>query len=242
MQEQLKILYELQKVDDDLLELKLEAAVIPKKMEEITRQIEEQKSIVERKEAGLKNLTKSRRNKEIELESLEDKMKNDRIKLMEVKTNKEYHSVQKEITNRQESMGVLEEEILLLMDEIEQYEVETKRITARLNGHKKELGEDIAKLEAQANTIPKSLAERKTVRDELSANVNEDLLKRYSLTKNQRQGQAVAFVENGICMGCQLEIPPQQFNLIQKNENVYTCPNCYRILYFPGKAKINELE
>lgn len=238
----MKILYELQKVDDNVTELRQVAAVIPKKMEKINQQIEQEQSVAERKGAGLKSLTKSRRDKEMELEALEEDIKKNRIKLMEVKTNKEYHALQKEITTRQESMGVLEEEILLLMDDIEQYEVETKRVNARFKGHKSELEKNITELEAEAAKIPKDLSEKEAVRSELASKVNKDLLKRYSLTKNQRQGQAVAFVEGGICMGCQLEIPPQQFNLIQKNQDVYTCPNCYRILYFPGKAQVNEFE
>ena len=86
------------------------------------------------------------------------------------------------------------------------------------------------------------MEEQKTLREDLAGSVDETLLKRYQLTKEQRQGQAVAFIENGICMGCQLEIPPQRFNLIQRNEDIYTCPNCHRILYYPGKPKINQLE
>ncbi len=242
MQEQLKILYQLQELDDEIMGLKEVTTKIPEQIEEFKNQIEVQQEFVDRKQAGMKGLVKSRKDKEIELEEFEQRIKNDKTKMMEVKTNKEYHAIQKEITDIEESMGVLEEEILLMMDDIEQYDVEVKRIQARFNNQKQELEQKILKKEEKLAEVPGLLGNHEKKRTGLIKSVKSDLLKKYEATKKQRSGQAVAFVERGICMGCHMEIRPQLFNQIQRNEDVYTCPNCYRILFFPGEATKNELE
>lgn len=241
MQEQLKILYQLQKVDDEINALKNEASQIPEMINELKIQIEKQSEVVERKKEGLGNLASARKDKEQELEQLEIRIANDKTKLMGVKTNKEYHALQKEITNRDEKTGVLEEEILLLMDDIEQYDVETKRLASRFKNQEKELQGKIGEYESRLAEIPVTLKAQSKNRDDLASNVQQDLMQRYNATKSQREGQAVSFVEKGICMGCYMGIPPQLFNLIQRNEVVHTCPNCHRILYFPGQATVNEV-
>lgn len=242
MQEQLKMLYRLQQVDDQIDAIKYEARSIPLKIQELNSQIEEQKLVVDQKKAGLENLVKTRKEKEMELEDKERKIANDKTKLMEVKTNKEYHALQKEISGIEESMGVLEEEILLLMDDMEQYDVETKKVAARFNTRKKEIDEKIGECEKRLAQIPGELKEQNAERESVTGEISKELLMRYEATREQRDGQAVAFVERGICMGCNMQIPPQLFNMIQRNEDVYTCPQCYRILYFPGEATVNDLE
>lgn len=241
MQEELRILYELQSLDNEINNVEVEARAVPKRIEAIEEEIQLNKSVMERKENGLTNLVKSRRDKEKELENYEAGITKDKIKLMEVKTNKEYHAIQKEIEQHQQGISVYEEDILLMMDEIEQYEVEVKRAQSRFKIQKKELDNKIAEHKALLAGIPVRLSELKSKRDSMAENVAPDLIQRYLLTKSQRGGQAIAFIEKGICMACLLEIPPQTFNMIQKMEEIYTCPNCHRILYFPGKAKINDI-
>ena len=104
------------------------------------------------------------------------------------------------------------------------------------------VGEQIRKLEIRREDIPRLIEERELRREALAGNVKHNLLARYEVTRKQRGGLAVAFVENRICMGCNMEIQPQLYNQIQRNEEVFTCPNCHRILFFPGEPTVHELE
>lgn len=242
MQDQLKILFDLQKLDDVIVGVEEEGNRIPKQIDQLKAKIVNLEALLTQKETGLKSLAKARKDKEQDLEQTELKIRNDNSKLMDVKTNKEYHALQKEIAGHSENLGLLEEEILLLMDEIEQFDVEVKRMKTRFNAQKGELDEQIGSLEERLAEVPVQLNQYLGVRAELTQSVDDDLIRRYEMTKKQRGGQAVAFIENALCMGCRLEIPPQTFNLIQRNEDIFTCPNCHRILYFPGKATVNQLD
>jgi hypothetical protein len=55
---------------------------------------------------------------------------------------------------------------------------------------------------------------------------------------SRRGGLAVVEIRGGTCQGCHMNIPPQLFNLIQRNEQVIPCPNCQRILHWrPERAE-----
>jgi hypothetical protein len=241
LQEQLRALYDLQVLDDKISELSKEADQIPVHIQSLNDKIGEHQTVLDEKENGLKALFQSRKDKESSLVDFETKIGNGKTKLMAVKTNKEYHAIQKEIEGHEESISALEEDILLLMDDIEQFDIETKRAASRFKIQKKEIEQQVKEYEGRLAEIPKNLSAEQDKRGELGGNVRSDLLGRYEMTRKQRDGHAVAFIEDGICMGCNIAIRPQLYNQIQRNEDVYTCPNCHRICYFPGTATVNDI-
>ena len=55
--------------------------------------------------------------------------------------------------------------------------------------------------------------------------------KKYSAIR-MRRGLAMAPVKNGTCQGCNMNIPPQLYNVLQRGQTVETCPSCHRIIYW----------
>ena len=45
------------------------------------------------------------------------------------------------------------------------------------------------------------------------------------------KGVAIARAEDNICLGCDMNIPPQLSLEIRKGTELVQCPQCYRILY-----------
>jgi uncharacterized protein len=76
-------------------------------------------------------------------------------------------------------------------------------------------------------------------REALSKQIEARLSKLYHTLKEKRRGVGVVNVKHETCQGCFLNIPPQMFNEVQKNNALIQCPNCNRILYWEvdGKAK-----
>ena len=71
----------------------------------------------------------------------------------------------------------------------------------------------------------------KVHRDELASKLRPDFLKKYS-TIRMRRGLAVVAVRDGTCRGCNMRIPPQLYNIIQRGATLEICPNCNRIIYW----------
>ena len=47
-----------------------------------------------------------------------------------------------------------------------------------------------------------------------------------------RRGLAVVAVKDGTCRGCNMKVPPQLYNTIQRGSSLELCPNCHRIIYW----------
>ena len=119
--EQLSTLLQLQDLDSKIYTLSREKRSKPLELEILrqTRDTDKQKISVVEKE--LIELQLQRKNKEIDLETKEGVIKKYQIQLYQIKTNKEYQSLQKEIGTIKADNSVLEEEILQIMEDKRTY-------------------------------------------------------------------------------------------------------------------------
>jgi predicted nucleic acid-binding Zn-ribbon protein len=77
-------------------------------------------------------------------------------------------------------------------------------------------------------------------RDGIAPKLRPTTLKRYDILRDKRNGSAVVQTINGVCQGCFMTVPPQQFNEIRKGDKLNFCPTCQRILYFEEEAETTD--
>ncbi len=70
-------------------------------------------------------------------------------------------------------------------------------------------------------------------REEVVAQVPAALVRRYETIRSKRGGVGVVEIKNDSCGGCNVLLPPQQVNAIQRAETMEQCPRCQRFLYWP---------
>ncbi len=205
-----------------------------KKLEE--KQKLEQERFLKEKEK-LDSLEKERRQKERHLLGEQEKIKRSEGTISEVKTNKEYQALLNEIETFKEASSRIEEEILLIMEEIE----ELKKQLAR---REKEMATTLEKMEEEKRKIQEKMDQdeiawkEKSYRKEiLSKQVESNLFKLYNMLREKRQGVGMVSVRNETCQGCFVNVPPQMFIEVQKNNAIIRCPNCNRILYWDGNGE-----
>ena len=62
--------------------------------------------------------------------------------------------------------------------------------------------------------------------------IDPDVYNTYmTLLRDSGDGVAVTTARNELCSGCDMNIPPQLYVEIRKNEEILQCPQCRRILY-----------
>jgi hypothetical protein len=66
--------------------------------------------------------------------------------------------------------------------------------------------------------------------------VRPDVLKRYGAIR-MRRGLAVVAVRSGTCTGCNMNMPPQLYNTLQRGTSLETCPYCHRMIYWDELMK-----
>ena len=79
--------------------------------------------------------------------------------------------------------------------------------------------------------VQKKIDALQVTRDKVAAGIRPDYLKRYGAIR-MRRGLAVATVRNGTCLGCNMNVPPQLYNTLQRGNTLETCPYCHRIIYW----------
>ena len=237
MREHLELLWELQKIDLDLKNIEEERDRYPKEMKKLDEKQNLEKERIHKEREKLESLEKERRQKEKRLIGEQDKIKRSEGKMSEVKTNKEYRALLTEIETFKEAVGRVEEEILLNMDEVEE-------LKKQLSKREKEIAITLEKVEAEKREIQERMGQGEVLwkeklerKETLSKQVESKLFKLYNMLREKRQGIGMVSARNETCQGCFVNVPPQMFIEVQKNNSLIRCPNCNRILYWDGNGE-----
>ena len=234
MRDQLELLWELQKIDLGLKSIKDEKDRYPKEMKKLDERQKVEKERIQKEKEKVESLEKTRRQKEGQLSLEQEKIKRSEGRMSEVKTNKEYQALLSEIEAIKEANSRMEEEILQVMDEVEELKKD-------LSKREKDAGITLEKVEAERKELQERMVRDEKVwseqmerREVLSKQIESKLVKLYDTLKEKRQGVGVVAVKQETCQGCFVNVPPQLFIEVQKNNALVRCPHCNRILYWEG--------
>jgi predicted nucleic acid-binding Zn-ribbon protein len=152
-------------------------------------------------------------------------------RLPQIKTQKEYVAILKEVDTAKklakELTGQIEakdQELAALGADKTEKDGELASLSEEVAERRSEIGEELAKVEAELE----AMQER---REDLLKQLPAGLRKRYQLLLDRRGGIAVVEARGGACLGCHMHLPPQQFNSLYVAEEVQSCPHCNRLLY-----------
>lgn len=229
----LDTLLELQKLDLAIAALEAELTAIPKAIESVQGRLEKARQEFEAAKGKTEASSKERRLKERELDEASQNAKKKQARLYEIKTNEEYSAVLKEIEVLKAKVSTLETDIL---EQMEQGDAATKLFgdaervfMAAQATCQKERQEK----EARMAVLQQELAGLRAASAGRASRVDAELLRQYTRLMKAR-GTAVVAVSDGSCMGCGMTLPPQTYNEIRRNDRMFTCPACSRILHFVG--------
>jgi predicted nucleic acid-binding Zn-ribbon protein len=157
-------------------------------------------------------------------------------KLSQAKNSKEYMAAQREIDQRREGLTTREAEIAKLVEAVESKKKLLGDRAKDVDDLKSSVDKDSEAARARMAEIEAKIAELRAEREKVAAQVKPEVLKRYSSIR-MRRGLAVVSVRNGTCQGCNMNIPPQLYNVIQRGQTIETCPSCHRIIYWEDLMK-----
>ena len=159
-----------------------------------------------------------------------------REQAMAVKTNQEYHAVQKEIGFAQGEIKTIEDKILELMVEADDLTATVKRADAELASELTAVDADRRAMAAELAAMKSSLERIAAERADVVGGLNAQVLAVFELVLGRRNGIAVAQARDGICSVCHVRLRPQVFNTVLRNDQIIQCDSCQRILYYVPAA------
>jgi len=208
---------------------------LPVRMEGLEEEFRAVCSVVAGEQEQLEALRKRRRERDTQLQTGQETLKRTRERLFEVKTNKEYQSILKEIETLEAKNSHTEDEVISLLEELDRLETAVKTRQEELEGQRRLYEEQKAKLTEELDALAGELEACLQGSGELRKKVPADILRKYEQLKNAGRGVAVVAVWKEVCDGCHVSIPPQLYNELQKSKALMTCPNCSRIIYWENR-------
>jgi predicted nucleic acid-binding Zn-ribbon protein len=226
-------LLDLQRLDAQIAKLEGEARAIPPAIQALEAAVNEAKASTDSARAEAERIQKQRRAKEVELEDAALGTRKKQGRLYEIKTNEEYAAVLKEIDVLKETASRLETEILELLEAADGAAKAVAESERRLQAAAAVRDRERGIKEAQLAGLQRDLAGLEQARKAEATRLDRDLLQQYTRLLRSR-GVAVVAVAEGSCTGCGIALTPQASVEIRRNDRMFTCPACNRILYFPG--------
>jgi len=230
-EEELKKLLEVQKLDEEIYNIKRELEEIPGKLAEYDRLIKEKEGMFKESDDRLKRLLLKKKDQEIELNAKEESIKKHQAQLLQLKTNQEYTAMQKEINSITADRSVLEEEIINLFDEIESAEKKLKEDKENYQAEKTNIEAEKKKVDEGKKKMEGDLANIEGQRAELVKGVNKEILSKYERILKAKDGCALVKIEHDSCGGCNMTLPPQVIDQVKMKRDMILCGNCSRVLY-----------
>ncbi len=237
----LKILYELQLIDDQLDELEELRGDLPNAVESLEGKINEIKTSVTEKEKQKKESLDKRKENVEEMEKLLSNQKKFKAQLYQVRNNKEYDALTKEIDHTEEHIKKLEAEndtlaglSKKLAEEIEEVKPQLETLTDELKEKQSDLKE-IVKANEKEET--KLRAQRKEIVDK----TKKADYSSYIRIRKAKKGKAVVTIKRSACSGCHNIVPSQRQLEIRRNNKLFFCEYCGRILVSPEVAEQSEI-
>jgi len=235
VEQEIANLVKLQAVDSQLYRLRRERGSKPKLIEELEARRNEEQAAVRAIEEKIKANQVKRKQRELDLQTKEDGIKKLQAQLYQLKTNKEYQTMQQEIEGQKADNSRIEDDILILMEEAENLNKDLAKEKALFADAEKHLNEDKKKIEAEMASLDGEIYVLDAQRKEMIVLVENKVLSHYEKVLAGRDGLALAAVKNHSCQGCFMNLPPQMINEIKMKEKIVTCESCARILYIENE-------
>ncbi|MDF1574680.1 MAG: C4-type zinc ribbon domain-containing protein [Bacteroidales bacterium] len=233
--EKLKALYDLQLVDTAIDRIRILRGELPLEVQDLEDEIEGLQTRVSKYEDDIDGLQRSISGKKQEIAKSQELIKKYQEQQNNVRNNREYDSLSKEIEFQTLEIELAEKRIREFTVQIDEKKGIIAESTEVLEGRKLDLENKKKELDDIIDETQKeeSVMEKKSA--ELESIIEERLLTAYKKIRgNARNGLAVVPVERDACGGCFNKIPPQRQLDIASKKKIIVCEYCGRILVDSG--------
>jgi predicted nucleic acid-binding Zn-ribbon protein len=241
VEEKLRILFQLQLVDSKIDKIKMLRGELPLEVQDLEDEIEGLDTRMENLKQEIESLDVLITKKKQEIKDAEALIKKYEEQQKNVRNNREFDSLTKEIEYQTL-------EIELCEKRIKEYTQQAKDKKLAIEQSKKQLEDRTHDLSIKKTELENIINETQKEEDELVqksegyANVIESRL--YSAYRrirgNARNGLAVVTVQRDACGGCFNKIPPQRQLDIKIRKKIIVCEYCGRILVDDTIAEENQ--
>ena len=232
MRETIEKLLILQDRDRKIRRVKGELAHIEPERQSLKAKSASAAGGLDRAKTRVKEIESQRKELELEVESKKQQIIKYANQQFQTRKNEEYRALAHEIDTCKAEIVKIEDREIELMEQGEAAQKEVVRATQTAGEARRVVEDQMGQLGTREQNLKAELIELEANREELAGAVDEIARSRYErLVKNKGENVLVG-VQHGVCGGCHMKLPPQLLVSCQAQQELITCSNCGRILYY----------
>lgn len=231
IEDTLLALYQLQQHDSQADKIRMIRGELPLEVQDLEDEIVGLQTRIENYHAEIKSLDKLVAEKKQAIRDSESLIKKYEEQKMNVRNNREYDSLTKEIEFQTLEMQLAEKRIREYTDGLNSKKIQIEEAEALLNERKSDL--EVKKSELNDIVEETEIEEKELEKraEDIQNRIEDRLLVAYQrIRKNARNGLAIVQIERDACGGCFNKIPPQHQLDIRMHKKIIVCEYCGRIL------------
>lgn len=190
----------------------------------------------------LRHLEAERKKLETEAQSLQEKIAKYSLQQFQTKKNDEYRALTHEIEFCHSEIVKLEDQQLAIMEEAETTQAAAHKAAQAEDNEQRETDRQLQALAEREANLNQHLASLTEGRVAIAAVVPADLLLRYERLRRSKGDRVIASVEHSACGGCHMKLPAHIVLACRAEQELTSCPNCGRILFYTNDMDLSIAE
>jgi len=207
------------------------AHIEPERQNLLIKVADAQKALDTAKER-VKQLESDRKGLELEVEAKKQLISKYGLQQFQTRKNEEYRALTHEMEVCKQEIHAIEDRELELMEQAEAAQRDVSRRNQALAEVRKLAEDQISQLGTREQELKRDLEELQINREELATAAGDVARSRYERLAKNKGENVVVGVQHGVCGGCHMRVPPQLLVTCQGQQEIVTCSNCGRILYY----------
>ena len=243
VEEKLKNLYQLQTTLSAIDEKRALRGELPLEVQDLEDEIAGLKTRVEHIEGDINDFQQAVAQKQGEIKEAEESVERYKKQLDEVRNNREYDTLTKEIEFQSLEIELCNKKIKEANAKVEDKKRELIRTNDLINDRQQALDEKKSELDEIMHETREEEQALKAKAEDLETKIEPRLLSSFKrIRKNARNGLGIVYVQRDACGGCFNKIPPQRQLDIKMHKKIIVCEYCGRIMIDPELAGVKTVE
>ena len=239
VEEKLKALYQLQVTLSQIDEKRALRGELPLEVEDLENEVEGLSVRLDKITQEIEDLTKAVSNRKADIEEAQASVDRYNKQLGEVKNNREYDTLTKEIEFQSLEIELCNKKIREAEQRINDRIRDRERVEELIDDRERDLDDKRGELDEIMQETREEEDILKAKAKDLELKIETRLLQSFKrIRKNARNGLGIVYVQRDACGGCFNKIPPQRQLDVKMHKKIIVCEHCGRILIDPELAGV----
>jgi predicted nucleic acid-binding Zn-ribbon protein len=150
----------------------------------------------------------------------------------QIKTQREYEALDKEIRNAGEREVEYRRELQRQEEQLETLHSTLQTDEEHIGEQEAEVTEDRKRINGEVSDREIALKDLVSDESRITPGLDGELLFKFERIIRMKEGLGIVPLRGGVCTGCQIIMPPFFANRVRAGDELMFCPNCSRIVFY----------